>query len=143
MPTLTASPHILAVYGPEGLEEDVRKEELDCILFLSAPFCRTCRKLQGPYSRLARLNAEDEESEVVFAKAEIVGTFGKALGKELAVDSVPAFVLFRQGERFGKVLSISKLPNPQLDMALQFLKDSQEWDDSQFDTSTNRPGTKI
>jgi hypothetical protein len=145
IPTLTASPHILAVYGPEGLEEDVRKEELDCILFLSAPFCRTCRKLQGPYSRLARLNAEDEESEVVFAKAEIVGTFGKALGKELEVDSVPSFVLFRQGERFGKALSISKLPNSQLDLALQFLKDSQEWDDSQFDTGTTikRPGTKI
>lgn len=138
------SPYILSVYGTEGLEKDVRKEELDCILFMSAPFCRTCKKLQAPYARLARLNYEDDDSEVVFAKADIIGKFGKELGKELDVNAVPAFVLFRKGERFGKALNVSRLPHPQLDLALQYLKERQEWDDSKFDTGDSKgPRTRI
>lgn len=140
----SVSPFIKSVYGPEGLEEDVIKPELDCILFMSAPFCRTCKKLQAPYARLARLNHEDDGSQVVFAKADIVGGFGKALGKTLDVNAVPTFVLFRKGERFGRPLSISKLPDHQFDLALEFLKEKQDWDDSQFDSDDkNRPRTKI
>ena len=140
----STSPYIKTVYGPEGLEEDVVKPELDCILFMSAPFCRTCRKLQAPYARLARLNHEDSNSQVIFAKAEVVGSFGKALGKSLGVNAVPTFVLFRKGERFGKPLTISKLPDQQFDLALEFLKDHEEWDDSQFHSNDrNGPRTKI
>uniref|UniRef100_A0A7S3P7H5 Thioredoxin domain-containing protein n=1 Tax=Amphora coffeiformis TaxID=265554 RepID=A0A7S3P7H5_9STRA len=140
----STSPYIQTVYGPEGLEEDVIKPELDCILFMSAPFCRTCKKLQAPYARLARLNHEDANSQVVFAKADVVGSFGKALGKSLGINAVPTFVLFRKGERFGRPLIISKLPDQQFDLALEYLKDREEWDDSQFDTDDkNNPRTKI
>ena len=139
----STSPYVMSVYGTEGLEKDIVEPELDCILFMSAPFCRTCRKLQAPYARLARLNSEDEDSEVVFAKADVVGSFGKALGKSLDVNAVPCFLLFRKGERFGKALNISKLPHPQLDLALQYLKQREDWDDNEFESEENLPQTKI
>ena len=139
----SSSPYIVQVYGEEGLEKEIVEPELDCILFMAAPFCRTCQKLRAPYARLARLNFEDENSDIVFAKADIVGKFGKALGKSLGVNTVPTFMLFRKGERFGKPLNISKLPHPQLDLALKYLKERTEWDDDQFSSDGPNRQTKI
>jgi hypothetical protein len=69
-----------------------------------------------------------EEGEVVFAKAETSGRWGKELGRYLEVEAVPAFILFRKGARYGSALSVSKLPSKKIDRALQLLESGAEWD---------------
>jgi hypothetical protein len=41
-------------------------------------------------------------------------------------------VLFRGGKRYGKPLSVSRLPSKKIDLALKFLAEGMEWDNTAF-----------
>lgn len=118
------NPYVMTVRGVEGLQRDIIAAEKDCLLFLSAPWCRTCRYISPQYTRMAR----EASVEVTFAKADTTGNIGKALGKALEVDAVPAFVFFRQGQVFGSPLSVSRLPSKKIERAIDCLASGMEWD---------------
>jgi thiol-disulfide isomerase/thioredoxin len=120
--------NVLTIRGVDGLQRDIIAAEKDCLLFLSAPWCRTCRYLSPQYTRMARENSSD----ITFAKADATGTIGKALGIALQVDAVPTFVLFRRGHVYGSPLSISRLPSKKLEQAVDYLAAGKGWDDALF-----------
>jgi thioredoxin 1 len=122
-------PYVMSIRGMDGLQRDIIAAEKDGLLFLSAPWCRTCRYLSPLYTRMAR----DNSSKVTFAKADATGKIGKALGKALQVDAVPTFVLFRQGQVYGSPLSISRLPSKELEQAIDYLANGMEWDNELID----------
>lgn len=76
------------------------------------------------FNKLAR---ERNGEGLVFAKADATGAAGKALGKQLGIVSVPSFVLFRNGVRYGAVSS-SKLPSDRLDKAIRDLEAGEDFD---------------
>lgn len=120
---------LVDVVGVSGLQSKIIDPEVDCLLFLSAPYCRTCRFISPQYLRMARMG---QGSGVVFAKANATGNLGKDLGRALDVDSVPTFLLFRKGKRFGKPLSISRLPSKKLQLAVEMLREGVPWDDAKI-----------
>jgi hypothetical protein len=128
-----SNPFILKIKGVEGLQTEVISKQLDCLLFLSAPFCRTCRYLTPQYQRMARIGTE--QSTVIFAKADATGQMGKELGRLLEVVSVPTFFLFRKGKRFGEPLAVTRLPSKKLDAALNLLSTGQDWDEQVIRTA--------
>lgn len=121
------NPYVVQVLGVDGLQSTILSSKNDFLLFLSAPFCRTCKLLSPQYTRMAR-SFSVARSAVVFAKADVSGSIGKDLGNYLKVDAVPAFVLFRKGQLYGSPIKISKLPSKTLDKALDFLTSGNEWD---------------
>jgi thiol-disulfide isomerase/thioredoxin len=127
------NPYVLNVLGVEGMQSEIVDGEMDCIMFMSAKFCKTCRSINPMYTRMARLNQESENPVISFVKAEASGPMGKALGRYLEVQAVPAFVLFRKGKRFGVPLSVAKLPSRKIDRALELLASGSDWDDSILD----------
>lgn len=82
---------------------------------------------------MARMAKNDQTTDILFGKAETSGEIGKQLGRELGVDAVPAFCLFRNGKLYGSPLSISKLPSPKMDRALELLESGKPWDTSVLD----------
>ncbi|GKY98691.1 hypothetical protein MPSEU_000825400 [Mayamaea pseudoterrestris] len=129
---------LVNVIGVNGLQSQIIDAQADCLLFLSAPFCRTCRYLSPQYLRMARMG---QDSGVMFAKANATGKAGKDLGKALDVDSVPTFLLFRRGKLFGKPLSISRLPSRKLQVALDMLREEADWDDAKIREADDKPTT--
>mmetsp|Transcript_16869 Transcript_16869/g.38821 ORF Transcript_16869/g.38821 Transcript_16869/m.38821 type:complete len:644 (+) Transcript_16869:129-2060(+) len=130
---------IRSVIGYRGLQQ-LQKQEITGVLFLSAKWCRTCKRMQPGYRQMARDRGSNSNKEydtaidqnLVFCKGEASGREGKMLGRALSVDSVPTFILFDKGERYGKPLSISRLPSKKLDLAIEYLKRGKEWDDELF-----------
>jgi thiol-disulfide isomerase/thioredoxin len=125
--------YVVGVNGVKGLQRIVQ-DETTCLLFLSAPFCRTCRYLKPRYQRMARTytdTASDKGEELgfVFVKAEAAGLAGKELGRALGIDAVPSFVFFKKGRRYGKPLSISRLPSKKLELAIEYLQQDKPWND--------------
>jgi hypothetical protein len=142
-----SNPYILNVVGVQGLQKQVIEAERDCLLFLSAPFCRTCRYLEPQYQRMARKGADEWDGAVTFAKADAAGAVGKELGRALKVDAVPSFLLFRKGKVYGEPLSITRLPSPKLQLAIDLLQSGQPWDEQALrevdqDKNSRRPPTK-
>eukprot|EP00527_Entomoneis_sp_CCMP2396_P002133 CAMPEP_0198142122 /NCGR_PEP_ID=MMETSP1443-20131203/5011_1 /TAXON_ID=186043 /ORGANISM="Entomoneis sp., Strain CCMP2396" /LENGTH=550 /DNA_ID=CAMNT_0043805077 /DNA_START=190 /DNA_END=1838 /DNA_ORIENTATION=+ len=129
----TGEQYIRSVIGYKGLTL-LETQEVDCVLFLSARWCRTCKKMQLPFRRMARLNNEDLDGggDLVFAKGEASGRDGKMLGRTLGVESVPTFVLFRKGKPFGKPITVNRLPSEKLETAINYLKQGKEWNDELF-----------
>lgn len=123
------NPYVKDIIGVRGLEDDIMAQKQDCLIFLSAKFCKTCKTLNPQFTRMARYGKE-QDSSVGFFKAEASGPLGKPLGKFLGIDAVPSFILYRQGERFGIPLSVSRLPSDKINRAVELLKSGQEWDDS-------------
>lgn len=130
-PVEESSPHITWLTGVAGLHDEIVDSKSSAVLFLSAPYCRTCRYLKPKYQRMAKQYSE-VHPDVSFCKADASGLVGKQLGKTLGVNFVPSFVLFRNGERYGKPLAVSKLPSKKLDMAIDYLRDGKPWDESVF-----------
>lgn len=123
------NPHVYQISGVSGLKSEIIDQNKDSILFLSAKFCKTCKSLNPKYTRMARLEkTENAESPMFFAKTEVSSRWGKKLGAFLEVDAVPAFVLFRNGKRFGPPLSASKLPSKKIDRALKLMQSGGDWD---------------
>jgi thiol-disulfide isomerase/thioredoxin len=132
------NPYVLNVLGVEGLQSEIVETKSDSVVFMSAKFCKTCRSINPLYTRMARLNQENDSSTISFVKAEASGPMGKELGRHLSVRAVPAFVLFRNGEKFGIPLSVSKLPSRKLDKALELLSSGADWDDSILDEEDDK-----
>jgi thiol-disulfide isomerase/thioredoxin len=120
-----SNPFITDISSVQDLNREVVSKERDCVLFLSAKYCRTCKTIAPSYTRFARMNQLDD---LLFCRADTTGPKGKELGKILQVNAVPLFVLFKQGERFGTPLLINKLPSKKLDLALEFLRTGSKWD---------------
>jgi hypothetical protein len=139
---LVANRYMLDVVGYRGLQR-LEQQQLDCVLFLTAKWCRTCKRMQLPYGRMARLNNENLDEDLVFARGEASGRDGKMLGRTLGVDAVPTFILFRKGKQYGKPLSISKLPSKKLEAAIGYLKAGKEWDDKLFGCDGETQQTKL
>jgi hypothetical protein len=133
-----ANPFLLSIVGVHGLQTQIIDPELDCLLFLSAPFCRTCRYLSPQYSRMARIGHEKGKGPK-FGKANATGKAGKELGRAFGVDSVPTFLFFRKGRLFGKPLSISRLPSKKLMLAMEMLNNGEEWDDAKLREADEKP----
>jgi thiol-disulfide isomerase/thioredoxin len=118
------NPYVTQIIGVDGLAQEVISKQKDCVVFVAMRSCRTCKGINPVFTKLARERGGDE---LMFAKADASGAIGKALGKQLGVDSVPVFVLFRNGVRYGAV-SASKLPSKRLDQALSDLVEGKDFD---------------
>mmetsp|Transcript_11127 Transcript_11127/g.25771 ORF Transcript_11127/g.25771 Transcript_11127/m.25771 type:complete len:295 (-) Transcript_11127:46-930(-) len=132
--SVSNNPFVKEVLGTNDLTREIVANQKNCILFLSAKFCRTCRYLTPQFNRLARINGED----IVFAKADTSLPKGKILGKELQIEAVPAFVLFSKGNRYGPVLSVNRLPNKKMDFAIKSLQSGMEWDEEAYETIVSK-----
>jgi len=126
------NPFVLEIEGLHELNEKILLPKKDCVLFLSAPFCRTCKKLSPQFTTFARKQQDGNGEDIVFAKAHASGPIGKDLGRTLNVEAVPAFVMFRKGEVYGDRLSISRIPSNELEVAVQYLASGAQWDREKF-----------
>ena len=122
-------PFILNINGVDDLSSEILKENKKCVLFLSSSSCRTCKYLTPQYTKLSK---DFYDSDVVFAKVNAFSKKGKELSRVLAVDAVPAFVLFRDGQKFGNTLSITRIPSQKLNLALELLCSGDNWDDQRM-----------
>lgn len=120
------NPFIVTINGVEDLTHEILGEKKKCVLFMSSSSCRTCKYLSPQFTNLSR-RFNDSNSDVVFAKVNAFSKRGKELSRVLSVDAVPAFVLFRDGQRFGTTMSISRMPSKKLDLALELLENGK-WD---------------
>jgi len=120
------NPYVTQLVGVDGLAQEVISKQKDCVVFVAMRSCRTCKGINPIFTKLARERSSDE---LMFAKADATGATGKALGKQLGIASVPSFVLFRNGVRYGAV-SASKLPSKRLDQALSDLTGGKDFDPS-------------
>jgi thiol-disulfide isomerase/thioredoxin len=120
------NPYVTQIIGVDGLAQEVISKQKDCVVFVAMKSCRTCKGINPVFTKLARDRGGDN---LMFAKADATGSIGKALGKQLGVVSVPSFVLFRNGVRYGAVAT-SKLPSDRLDQAIQDLVEGKDFDPS-------------
>jgi len=120
------NPYVMQIAGVDGLAQEVVSKQKDCVVFVAMRSCRTCKGINPVFTKLARERGSDE---LMFAKADATGATGKALGRQLGVVSVPSFVLFRNGVRYGAVPA-SKLPSERLDQALNDLTEGKDFDPS-------------
>lgn len=119
------NPFIFTLTGVEDLNREVLAKDKKCVLFLSSASCRTCKYLTPQYKKLSK---DFPDRDVVFAKVNAFTKKGKDLSKVLGVNAVPAFVLFRDGQRFGTTLSVTRIPSKKLDLALDLLCSGEDWD---------------
>ncbi|KAL7495432.1 hypothetical protein ACHAWT_004678 [Skeletonema menzelii] len=120
------NPYVTQIVGVDGLAQEVISKQKTSVVFVAMRSCRTCKGINPVFTKLARERSSDE---LMFAKADATGATGKALGRQLGVQSVPSFVLFRNGVRYGAV-SASKLPSKRLDQALSDLMEGKDFDSS-------------
>mmetsp|Transcript_26918 Transcript_26918/g.30143 ORF Transcript_26918/g.30143 Transcript_26918/m.30143 type:complete len:600 (+) Transcript_26918:118-1917(+) len=133
------NPFVLNIMDIKGMESEIVSTEKNCIVFMSAKFCRTCKTIDPVFTRMARINQENNESsgnDISFVKAETSGASGKKLAKYVSVQAVPSFVFIREGQILGQA-SASKLPSRKIDKALQLLATGADWDYSLLDDNEN------
>lgn len=135
------NPFVLDIESLGDISTEIRDVEKDAVLFVSAPYCRLCRTIDPLYTRMARVSKEEQNSDLIFAKATTgTGKAMKQLTFTLQIDSVPTFVLFRKGQRYGESIGIAKLPSVKLNRVIEDLKEGKEWDPSILDIDEG--GTK-
>lgn len=128
-----SNPFVSNIMDIDGFQSDIVDTEKNCIVFMSAKFCRTCKTINPAYTRMARINQENENgSNYSFVKAETSGASGKELAKHVSVRAVPSFVFVREGKILGQTY-VSKLPSPKVDKAMQLLASGADWDYSILD----------
>ena len=125
------NPYVTQIVGIEGLAETIISKQQTGVVFVAMKSCRTCKGINPIFTKLARDRQKSSSSsgDLIFAKADASGAAGKALGRQLGVVAVPAFVLFRNGIRYGAV-SASKLPSDRLDQAIMDLEAGKDFDES-------------
>lgn len=145
------NPYVLDIPTVTDLEEQIIEPGHDCVLFVSAHYCKLCASLKPEFTRLARQEMEKCDQiqgsrRLVFANANTRGKWGKNLTDLLDIDFVPNFVLFKGGKRYGQPLGALKLPSEQLNLAIEYLKTERLWDmdvfkpsDEQKKKDLNRP----
>jgi thiol-disulfide isomerase/thioredoxin len=139
-------PFILEAKGVSDLQRIVQ-DGTTCVLFVSAPFCRTCRYLKPQFQRLARqypvqfttnstintTEASANATGLVFIEAEGTGQVGKDMGRALGIETVPTFILYKNGRRYGTpITSITRLPSKKLEVAIHCMQSDIAWDESLF-----------
>ena len=136
------NPFVIDIESLNDISIEIRNAKKDAILFISAPYCRLCRTIGPQFNRMARLSKEELNSDLQFAKAT-TGTSKamKQLTFTLQIDSVPTFVLFRKGERYGEPIGVTKLPSVKLNRAIEGLKTGKDWDPEILDIKEG--GTKM
>lgn len=125
------NPYVTQIVGVEGLAETIISKQQTGVVFVAMKSCRTCKGINPIFTKLARDRQKKSSGggDLIFAKADASGAAGKALGRQLGVVAVPAFVLFRNGVRYGAV-SASKLPSDRLDQAIMDLEAGKDFDES-------------
>ena len=143
--------------------QSIVQNEMTCIVFVSAPFCRTCRYLKPQFVRMAReycnsMNPNSEQYDIAasdlrtqmnhdsstldatpsatsnkdaffFIKAEASGQIGKDIGRALSIDTVPTFILYKNGRRYGTpITSVTRLPSKDLDDTILALQQNRTVD---------------
>jgi len=127
------NPYVLNIMDVDGLQSEIVNTKKNCIMFMSARFCKTCKTINPAYTRMARVSQENgSASNFSFVKAETSGASGKELAAHMSVRAVPSFVFVREGKILGKAYT-SKLPSPKIDKALHLLASGEEWDYSFLD----------
>lgn len=123
------NPYVASLESLKDVRSWIIEEKKDAVVFFAAPYCKTCRSINPLYTRMARISKDVKgDAEFLFAKASITGKAGKQLTFTFNIDSVPTFVLFRQGKQFGDPFGIVKLPSKRLGKALDCLKSGHDWD---------------
>ena len=124
-----SNPFVTEIESLEDVTLEIKDEERDAVMFVSAPYCKLCRTMNPMYTRMARISREEKESPILFAKASSAGKEGKQLTFTFKIDSVPTFVLFRKGEMYGEPFGVAKLPSKKLDKAIKNLESGKDWDE--------------
>lgn len=119
------NPHVTKIVGVDGLASNILSRRRSSVVFVSMRSCRTCKRIDSMFTKMAR----ECDNGLMYAKADTTGLGGKLLGRQLGVVAVPAFVLFRDGIRYGSV-STSKLPSDRLDKAIRDLEAGVDFDTS-------------
>jgi hypothetical protein len=119
------NPYVTRIAGVDGLASNILSRRRSSVVFVSMRSCRTCKRIDSMFTKMAR----ECNNGLMYAKADTTGLGGKMLGRQLGVVAVPAFVLFRDGIRYGAV-STSKLPSDRLDKAIRDLKAGEDFDTS-------------
>eukprot|EP00557_Chaetoceros_sp_GSL56_P006938 CAMPEP_0176499746 /NCGR_PEP_ID=MMETSP0200_2-20121128/13112_1 /TAXON_ID=947934 /ORGANISM="Chaetoceros sp., Strain GSL56" /LENGTH=630 /DNA_ID=CAMNT_0017898227 /DNA_START=220 /DNA_END=2112 /DNA_ORIENTATION=- len=141
--TVQENPFVLEVESLLDVKEDIVNQKKDAVLFVSAPYCKLCRSINHQFTRMARISKEEKQSDLLFAKASSAGKEGKQLTFTLNIDSVPTFILFKKGQRYGEPFGVVKLPSKKLDTAIEYLLNDKEWDSSIIGMETNVRRTKL
>lgn len=127
------NPFVTDVVDIDDFQKDVVRRKKNCIMFMSARWCKTCKTINPAYTRMARINQEDAKaSNFSFLKAETATASGKRLAKLVSVRAVPSFVFVREGKVLGQTY-VSKLPSPKINKAVELLMSGAEWDDNLVD----------
>ena len=121
-----SNPYVTKIIGVDGLASNILSRRRSSVIFVSMRSCRTCKRIDSMFTKMAR---ESDNNGLLYAKADTTGLGGKLLGRQLGVVAVPAFVLFRDGIRYGAV-STSKLPSDRLDKAIRGLEAGEDFDPS-------------
>lgn len=137
------NPFVLEIDSLEDVKEEIVNCKKNAVLFVSAPYCKLCRSINPLFTRMARISKEEKQSDLLFAKASSAGKEGKQLTFTLNIDSVPTFVLFKKGQRYGEPFGVVKLPSKKLDTAIDYLLNDKEWESSIIGMETNVRRTKL
>eukprot|EP00815_Leptocylindrus_aporus_P010952 CAMPEP_0116050358 /NCGR_PEP_ID=MMETSP0322-20121206/334_1 /TAXON_ID=163516 /ORGANISM="Leptocylindrus danicus var. apora, Strain B651" /LENGTH=588 /DNA_ID=CAMNT_0003532895 /DNA_START=30 /DNA_END=1796 /DNA_ORIENTATION=+ len=137
------NPFVLDSYCIEDIQEEIIDKKRNAVVFVSASYCTTCRSITPQYTRMARISKEEKNSDLFFVKANTVGKGGKRLSKILGVESVPTFLLFKNGERYGDSFGITKLPSKKLDAIIENMESGSEWDPSLIMGEESKRRTRI
>lgn len=137
------NPYVFEIESLHDITEEIVNAEKDAILFISAPYCKLCRTLSPQYTRMARMFKEEKGSDLLFAKASSAGKSGKQLTFTLNVDSVPTFILFKKGQKYGQPFGVVKVPSKKLEKAIGYLVSGEEWDGSITGMESTLRRTKI
>jgi thiol-disulfide isomerase/thioredoxin len=137
------NPFVYEIFSLNDITDEIVNAERDAVLFISAPYCKLCRTISPMYTRMARQSKEENGSDIFFAKASSAGKEGKQLTFTLNVDSVPTFILFKKGQKYGEPFGVIKVPSKKLDKAIEYLTSGKEWDDSIVGMETNVRRTKL
>ena len=119
------NPYVTKIVGVDGLTSNILSSHRSAVVFVSMRSCRTCKRIDSVFTKMAR----ECGNGLMYAKADTTGLGGKILGRQLGVVAVPAFVLFRDGIRYGSV-STSRLPSDRLDKAIKDLEAGEDFDTS-------------
>ena len=127
------NPYVMDILDIADFENEIVQTKKNCVMFMSARFCRTCKTINPSYTRMARIGKEKGRSKnFSFVKAETGSPSGKKLAKLVSVRAVPSFVFVREGKILGQIYA-SKLPNEKVKKAMGLLESGAEWDESLVD----------
>lgn len=116
------------------------------LLWLFPNFCPlTCffRQMDQLYTRMARISKEEKKSETLFLKASTAGKSGKQLTFTFGIDSVPTFLIFKNGKKYGKPFGVVKLPSKKLDAVIDCLENDEEFPTDKVGMETKVRRTKL